>query len=66
MASYLQSGIQTQWNILDGVFNENRRRAVPVNKIYLIFPLRGSEFDSDLKHSGMEYIYLTMEILHIL
>ena len=31
MASYLQSGIQTQWNVWDGVFNENSWRAVPVN-----------------------------------
>ena len=66
----MQSGIQTQWNIWDGVFNKNSWRAVPVNnfrkKIHLIFHLRGSEFDSDLKHSGKKYIYLTMDILHIL
>ena len=36
-----------------------------MNKIYLIFHLRGSEFDSDLKHSGKEYIYITMDKLHI-
>ena len=56
----MQSGIQTQWNIRDGVFYENSLRGVPVNnfhkKIHLIFSLRGSEFDSDLKHSDKEYI----------
>ena len=29
-------------------------------KIHLTFHLRGSEFDSDLKHSDKEYIYLTI------
>ena len=61
MACYLQSGIQTQWNIGDGIFYKNSWRDVPVNnirkKIHLIFRLRGSEFDSDLKHSDKEYIY---------
>ena len=70
MACYLQSGIQTQWNIWDGVFYENSWRAVPVNnfrkKIHLIFHLRGSEFDSDLKHSDKEYIYLTIDILNMI
>ena len=55
MACYLQSGIQTQWNIWDEVFYENSRRAVRVNncckKVHIIFHLRGSEFDPDLKHS---------------
>ena len=63
MACYLQSGIQTQWNIWDGDFYRNNWRAVSMNnfrnKIHLIFYLRGSEFDSDLKHSDKEYIYLT-------
>ena len=62
MASYLQIGIQTQWNSWDGAFYENSRRAILVNnfrkKIHLIFHLRSSEFDSDLKHSDKEYIYL--------
>ena len=62
MASYLQIGIQTQWNSCDGAFYENSRRAILVNnfrkKIHLIFHLRSSEFDSDLKHSDKEYIYL--------
>ena len=35
-------------------------------KIHLIFLLRGSEFDSDPKHSDKEYIYLTMDILHMM
>ena len=35
-------------------------------KIHLIFHLRGSEFDSDLKHSDKEYIYLTIDILHMI
>ena len=34
-------------------------------KIHLIFHLRGSEFDSD-KHSDKEYIYLTIDILHMI
>ena len=50
MTCYLQSGIQTQWNIRDGDFYENSCRAIPVNSfrkmIHLIFHLRGSEFDS--------------------
>ena len=29
------------------------------------FHLRGSGFGSDLKHSGKEYIYLIIDILHI-
>ena len=70
MACYLQSGIQTLWNIRDGVFYENSWRAVHEDNfgknIHLIFHLRGSEFDSDLKHSGKEYIYLTIDILHMI
>ena len=33
-------------------------------KIHLIFQLRGSEFDSGLKQSDKEYMYLTIDILH--
>ena len=29
------------------------------------FHLRGSEFGSDLKHSGKEYIYLIIDTLHM-
>ena len=51
-------------------FYKNSGRAVPMNffhkKIYLIFLLRGSEFDSDPKHSDKEYIYLIMDILHMI
>ena len=60
MTCYLQSSIQSQWNIWDGVFYENSWRGVFVNnfrkKIYLIFYIKGSEFDSDLKHSDKEYL----------
>ena len=60
MACYLQNGIQTRQNTWDGFLYENSWRAVLVitfrEKIHLIFHLRGSEFDSDLKHSGKEYI----------
>ena len=53
-ACYLQSGIQTQWNIWDGIFYKNSWRTAPLNnfrkKLHLIFYLRGSEFDSDLEH----------------
>ena len=31
-----------------------------------VFHLRGSEFDSDLKHSDKKYIYLTIDILHMI
>ena len=60
MARYLQSGIQIQWNTEKEIFYENSWRVGPVNnihkKMHLIFHLRGSEFDSDLKHSDKEYI----------
>ena len=69
-ACFLQSGTQTQWNIWDGVFYKNSLRAVPVNnfrkKIHLTFHLRCSEFDSDLKHSDKDYIYLTTDILNMI
>ena len=37
-------------------------------KIHLIFSLRSSAFDSDLKHSDRVYIYiyLTIDILHMI
>ena len=64
MVSYLQSVIQTQRSIWDGVFYENSWRVLSVNdfrkKIHLMFNVRGSEFDFDLKHSDKEYIYLTI------
>ena len=64
--SYSNSVEHMRWSF----FYENSWRAVPVNniciKIHLILHLRDSEFNSDLKHSDKEYIYVTMDILHIL
>ena len=51
-----------------GVFYGSR--AVPVNnfrkKMHFIFHLRGFAFDSDLKHSGKEYVRLTIDIGHMI
>ena len=70
MACYLQSGIQSQSNIWDGIFYKNSWRAILENnfrkKIHLIFHPIGSEIASDLKHSDKEYIYLTTDILRII
>ena len=67
MACYLQSGIQTLWNIWDRTCHKNIWQAALLSnfckKIHLIFHLRGSEFDSDLKHSDKKYIYFTIDIL---
>ena len=66
MACYLQSGIQFQWNIWDGVFYENSWRAVPVSDFRKKIHLRGSEFDYNLEHSHKEHIYLTVDIFHMI
>ena len=52
------------------VFTETVDGPHPLNnfckKIHLIFHFRGFQFDSDLKHSDKKYIYLTIDILHMI